>query len=53
MNNATNDSKRPSRNITWQGQPPPAECEHQYEPIAYPLGDAFKRCAKCGSPEAV
>ena len=51
MNTNTTDSKRPRRNITWQGQPPPAECDHQYEAITYPLGDAFKRCTKCGSLE--
>lgn len=52
MKTTVTNSKRPKRNITWQTQPQPAECEHEYEPLAYPLGDAFKRCLKCGNPEA-
>ena len=52
MNMPGQQPKRPKRNITWQPQPQPAPCEHAYEPITYPLGDAFRRCLKCGNPEA-
>jgi len=51
-NNVTNHSERPGRNITWQAQPPPAHCAHEFEVIAHELGAALKRCFKCGSLEA-
>ena len=52
MNNASNDPKPPKRNITWQVQRDPAECEHEYEVFAHEDGGTLARCAKCGSLEA-
>jgi hypothetical protein len=52
MNHVTNHSERPRRNITWQAQPPPAHCAHEFEVISHELGAALKRCVKCGSLEA-
>jgi hypothetical protein len=52
MNEAQPDSEGPKRNITWQIQPAPALCPHQYELIAHEEGGAIKRCVKCGSLEA-
>jgi hypothetical protein len=52
MHNAINDSKRPGRNITWQAQPHPAYCAHQFEVIAHLLSAALRRAFNCGSLEA-
>jgi hypothetical protein len=51
MNEARDKSEGPKRNITWQIQPMPAQCAHQYEPIAHEEGGPIKRCVKCGSLE--
>ena len=51
MNTADSHSKRPKRNLTWGTQPGRAHSDHQYETIAHLLGDALKRCLKCGSLE--
>jgi hypothetical protein len=52
MDNASNEPKRPTRNITWQTRPAPAPCEHEYEVIAHELRGGLRRCAKCGGMEA-
>jgi hypothetical protein len=52
MNNVINHYKRPGRNITWPEPPQPTSCVHQYEVITHEVGDALKRCFKCGSLEA-
>jgi hypothetical protein len=44
--------ERPKRNITWQTQPLPAHCDHEFEKIVHLLGEALKRCLKCGRSEA-
>jgi len=46
------DTSRPRRNITWQEQPHPFHCDHEYEVIAHELGAALKRCTKCERQEA-
>ena len=52
MNTLSDISKDPNRNITWEGEPPPTQCEHRYEVIALDEGGVIKRCFKCGSLEA-
>ena len=51
MNEDKTEPTRPIRNITWQTQPIPAECEHRYEVIAVEGDFALRRCMKCGSLE--
>ena len=52
MSDASKEPKRPTRNITWQTEPPAAPCEHQYEVIAHEQRGDIKRCSKCGRLEA-
>ena len=52
MNNANKNSERPKRNITWQTQPDPAQCEHEYDVLAHYEGGALRQCVKCRSLEA-
>jgi len=49
---ASDDSKRPMRNITRDRQRDPSQCEHQYEVIAREEDGALKRCVKCRNLEA-
>jgi hypothetical protein len=46
---SNNETERPKRNITWQTQPMPASCEHQYEVIAHEEPNPIQRCVKCGN----
>lgn len=52
MNNDNHQTTRQKRNISWQIQPNPEECEHQYEVFAQEEGGFITRCTKCGSLEA-
>jgi len=52
MKTVTKQSQRPIRNVTWQTQPLPAHCSHEYEVVAHLLGDTLKRCLKCGRSES-
>ena len=52
MNNVSEHSTHPRRNITWLAQPHPFHCDHEYEVIAPEEGAALRQCIKCGSLEA-
>lgn len=51
MNEDNTEPTRPLRNITWQAQPIPSECEHRYEVIAFEGDHPHKRCTRCGRLE--